>query len=153
MTYCVRPSFNYRKVASSSLSRLIELFQIFRRLMKWKFDSYVLWPLAKKSQNWIVDQSTTRDITVDCYNTPMWFDAFLIIKNQQNTAFDHRKSITIKSFIDPLPIHNLAILLKLGHSCTCTHCLVVTTMYIFRCISNLQEMNRTYIKDIQFWGR
>ena len=33
--------------------------------MKWKFDSYVLWPLAKKSQNWIVDQSTTHGMSID----------------------------------------------------------------------------------------
>ena len=34
--------FTYRKVASSSLSRLVAHFQIFRRLMKGKFDAYVL---------------------------------------------------------------------------------------------------------------
>ena len=56
--------FNYRKVASSSLSRLVAHFQISRRLMKGKFDAYVLWPLAKKFQNWIVDRSTARDFTV-----------------------------------------------------------------------------------------
>ena len=33
--------------------------------MKGKFDAYVLWPLAKKLQNWIVDRSTARDFTVD----------------------------------------------------------------------------------------
>ena len=54
----------YRKVANSSLSRLVARFQIFRRLMKGKFDAYVLWPLAKKFQNWIVDRSTARDFTV-----------------------------------------------------------------------------------------
>ena len=32
--------------------------------MKGKFDAYVLWPLAKKSQNWIVDRSAARDFTV-----------------------------------------------------------------------------------------
>ena len=32
----------YRKVASSSLSWLLAHFQIFRRLMKGKFDAYVL---------------------------------------------------------------------------------------------------------------
>ena len=32
--------------------------------MKRKFDAYVLWPLAKKFQNLIVDQSTARDFTV-----------------------------------------------------------------------------------------
>ena len=32
--------------------------------MKGKFDPYVLWPLAKKVQNWIVDWSTARDFMV-----------------------------------------------------------------------------------------
>ena len=32
----------YRKVASSSMSRLVAHIQIFRRLMKGKFDAYVL---------------------------------------------------------------------------------------------------------------
>ena len=32
--------------------------------MKEKVDAYVLWPLAKKFQIWIVDQSTARDFTV-----------------------------------------------------------------------------------------
>ena len=52
----------YRKVTTSSL--LVAYFQIFRRLMKGKFDAYVQWPLAKKFQNWIVDRSTDRDFTV-----------------------------------------------------------------------------------------
>ena len=37
--------------------------------MKGKFDAYVLWPLAKKLQNWIVDRSTARDFTVDFLET------------------------------------------------------------------------------------
>ena len=32
----------YRKVASSSLSRLVAHFWIFRQIMKGKFDAYVL---------------------------------------------------------------------------------------------------------------
>ena len=32
--------------------------------MKGKIDAYVLWPLAQKFQNWIVDQSTACDFTV-----------------------------------------------------------------------------------------
>ena len=32
----------YRKVANSSLSQLVARFQIFRRLVKGKFDAYVL---------------------------------------------------------------------------------------------------------------
>ena len=43
----------YRKVASSNLSWLVAHFQIFRRLIKGKFDAYALWPLTKKFQNWI----------------------------------------------------------------------------------------------------
>ena len=54
----------YRKVASSRLSRLVAHLRIFRLLMKGKFDAYVLWPLAKWVQNWIVDRSTARDFTV-----------------------------------------------------------------------------------------
>ena len=54
----------YRKVVNSSLSLLVARFQIFWRLMKRKFDSYLLLPLAKKFQNWIVDRSTARDFTV-----------------------------------------------------------------------------------------
>ena len=34
--------FDYRKVASSSMSQLVAHFLIFRRLMKGKFDAYVL---------------------------------------------------------------------------------------------------------------
>ena len=40
---------NYRKVVSSRLSRLVAHSRIFRLFMKGKFDTYVLWPLAKKS--------------------------------------------------------------------------------------------------------
>ena len=60
----IRRSNIYRKVASSSMSRLVAHLMIFRRLMKGKFDTYVVWPLAKKFQNWIVDRSTARDFTV-----------------------------------------------------------------------------------------
>ena len=60
---CLR-AFTYHKVASSSLSLLVAHFLIFWRLMKGKFDDYVLWPLAKKFQNWIVDRSTARNFPV-----------------------------------------------------------------------------------------
>ena len=39
-------------------SQLVAHPRIFRLLMKWKFDAYVLWPLVKRVQNWIVDKST-----------------------------------------------------------------------------------------------
>ena len=32
--------------------------------MKGKFDAYVLWPLDKKVQNWLLDRSTARDFTI-----------------------------------------------------------------------------------------
>ena len=46
--------FIYRKVASSRLWWLVALPRIFRLFMKETFDSYVLWPLDKMVQNWIV---------------------------------------------------------------------------------------------------
>ena len=56
--------FAYCKVASSRLSRLVAHFHIFRLFMKGNFDAYVLWPLDKMVQNWIVYRSTARDFTV-----------------------------------------------------------------------------------------
>ena len=41
-SYNLNPQHEYRKVANSSLSQLVARFQIFRRLMKGKFDAYVL---------------------------------------------------------------------------------------------------------------
>ena len=46
-------TLEYRKVASSRLSQLVAHSRIFRLFMKWKFDADVLWPLAKRVQNWI----------------------------------------------------------------------------------------------------
>ena len=54
----------YRKVASSRMSRLVAHSRIFRLFVKGKNDAYVLWPLAKRVQNRIVNRSTTRDFTV-----------------------------------------------------------------------------------------
>ena len=62
--FYIKKKYIYRKVASSRLSRLVAHLAIFRLFMKGKFDAYVLWPLAKRVQNWIVDRSTTRDFTV-----------------------------------------------------------------------------------------
>ena len=50
----------YRKVMSSRLSRLVANLRIIRLFMKGKFYAYVLWPLARRFQNWIVDLSTAR---------------------------------------------------------------------------------------------
>ena len=48
----------YRKVANSST------FSDFQKAFVGEIDAYVLWPLAKKFQNWIVEWSTARDFTV-----------------------------------------------------------------------------------------
>ena len=46
------------------MSRLVAHQRIFRLHMRWKFDPYVLWPLAKRVQNWIVGHSTASHVTV-----------------------------------------------------------------------------------------
>ena len=46
--------------------------RIFRLFMEGIFDGYVLWPLDKKVQNWIVDRSTAHEfkiIQADSYQT------------------------------------------------------------------------------------
>jgi hypothetical protein len=55
----------YRKVISSRLSRLVVHPRIFRLFMKRNFDAYVLWPLDKMVQNWIVYCSRL-------YGIPSW---------------------------------------------------------------------------------
>ena len=57
-------SLEYRKVTSSRLSWLAAHSRIFKLFMTGKFDAYVLWPLAKRVQNWILDRSTARNFTV-----------------------------------------------------------------------------------------
>ena len=64
------PINRYRKVASSRLSWLVAHFHIFRLFMKGNFDDYVLWPLDKMVQNWIVDLSTARNFTVHIFFKP-----------------------------------------------------------------------------------
>ena len=54
----------YRKVTSSGMPKLVAHPSILRTFMKGKFDFYVLLPLAKSFQNWIIDQSTDQDFTV-----------------------------------------------------------------------------------------
>ena len=80
--------FNYRKFGSSSrLSRLVAHLRIFRLFMKGKFDAYVLWRLAKKVQNWIVDWSTACNFTVDsrsaldCLTWPKVWQKTCVLKN------------------------------------------------------------------------
>ena len=53
-----------RKVASSRLSRLVAHPRILRLFINGKFDPYVLWLLAKKVKNWVVDRSPAHNFTV-----------------------------------------------------------------------------------------
>ena len=49
--YLYGATARYRKVANCSMSRLVAHFQFFRRLMKGKFDAFVLcdlWPKSSK---------------------------------------------------------------------------------------------------------
>jgi hypothetical protein len=57
-------SLEYHKVASSRQSRLVANPSIFRLFLKGKFDGYIMWSLAQRVQNWIVDRSTVRDFAV-----------------------------------------------------------------------------------------
>ena len=50
--------------------------------MKGNIDAYVLWPLNKMVQNWIVDWSTVRDFTVVNANLLRQNDPVLNISNQ-----------------------------------------------------------------------
>ena len=47
--------------------------------MKEIFDAYVLWPLAQRVQNWIVDQATAHDFTV--INKTMQEEITIIFSN------------------------------------------------------------------------
>ena len=59
------------KFSSSRQSRLVALSpQYFQKA--YEFDAYVLCPLAKKFQNWIVDRYTARDFTVVLFSTNRW---------------------------------------------------------------------------------
>ena len=51
-------------VHSKIFSQLVARSRIFRLFMKGKFDAYILWPLAKRVQNWIVNWSTAYNVTV-----------------------------------------------------------------------------------------
>ena len=70
----------YCKVASSRLSWLVAHSRIFRLFMKGKFDAYVLWPLAKSVQYWIVDRLllATLGYVVLCQNCSTNLERYLV---------------------------------------------------------------------------
>ena len=65
------------RLRAVDLSRLVAHLRIFRLFMKGKFDAYVLWPLAQRVQNWIIDRCDARDFTV---TDQIWSDR-IITKN------------------------------------------------------------------------
>ena len=67
-----KTGFVYRNVASRSMSRLVAHTRIFRMFMKVKFDAYVLWPLAKMFQNWIVDSASLLLATLQYSELGAW---------------------------------------------------------------------------------
>ena len=60
--------YGYHKNASRSRSWLVAHPRIFRLFMKGKFEAYVLWPLGKRVQNWIVAPSTASDFMLYLIN-------------------------------------------------------------------------------------
>ena len=62
--------FVSRKVASRSTLWLVAHPRIFRLFMKGKVDPYLLWPLIKRVQNWIVDRSTACNFMVSKVKHP-----------------------------------------------------------------------------------
>ena len=57
-------TYSKEKISQNFVTFSEYILRIFRLFMKGKFDAYVLWPLAKRVQNWIVDRSTARGFTV-----------------------------------------------------------------------------------------
>ena len=58
--------------------------------MKWRFATYVLWPLAKRVQNWIVDRSTARELTVFQFlpNKVVHFPSTFFASSSHHRLFD-----------------------------------------------------------------
>ena len=71
-TWILRFYFKFKRMQVSNTVKsravaclgLVAYFWIFRLFMKGKFDAYVLWPLARRVKNWIVDRSTNRNFKV-----------------------------------------------------------------------------------------
>ena len=62
--------------------------------MKGKFDAYVLRPLAKKLQNWIVGRFTAQDFTICTkYNNFLWV-YWSLFKDQLILTYQRRNSIS-----------------------------------------------------------
>ena len=64
--------------------------------MKGKFDAYVLWPLAKRVQNWIVDQFTARDFTIIVsYFNYKYFQYLILMGNSWHNYIASFYSLTV----------------------------------------------------------
>ena len=58
--------------------------------MKGKFDAYLLWPLAKKIENWIVDRSTAHNFMVVQQDSDV--DSAQVVILNRVELLDKRKS-------------------------------------------------------------
>ena len=74
--------------------------------MQGKFDAYVLWSLAKRVQNWIVDWSTARNLTVNREKL-LWKQVYLL---QGKPFFHHNFSLYV---FDPISfaVYNCGIVI------------------------------------------
>ena len=83
----------YCKVLSRNTSWLVAHPRTFRLFMKGKFDAYVLRPLAKTLQNWIIGRITAHDFTVCTkYNNFLWV-YWSSFKDQLILTYQRRNSI------------------------------------------------------------
>ena len=60
--------------------------------MKGKLDAYVLWPFAKRVQNWIVDQSTAHDFMVDIIGSVDPYQLLSLVATFSATQYMQGKS-------------------------------------------------------------
>ena len=64
--HCMRlEKLHTLKLRAVDLSQLVAHSRIFRLFIKGKFKAYLLWPLAKRVQSWIVDLFTSCDFMVN----------------------------------------------------------------------------------------
>ena len=140
----------YRKVANSRLSWLVAHPRIFRLFMKGKINAYVLWPIAKRVQNWIVDQSTARHFTVTInihctiFNTN--FDIWRPAKMSWCTQKEHE---FLNSTSKQLWPHNVTQVGAMQAGvCTVQK---EDEGWLWRLITQLQEMQRYQIMNCLCW--
>ena len=118
----------YCKVVISRLSWLVAHPRIFRLLMNRKFDAYVLWPLTKRFQNWIIDRSTARDFMVSCLllravnsNFLLGRDLALFVDNGTKVKIPSEIKLPLRDSIPPnwleFHVNRLSVHDNRSHTC------------------------------------